>query len=79
MLVEIESFFGDRLISGKKYSLKELREKVKRALRRADMTSEDFTTTFCLMYHFEEQPYTDDSRTDFVFDLDINYVYKPRY
>ena len=44
MLVEIESFFGDRLISGKKYSLKELREKVKRAMRRADMTGEDFTT-----------------------------------
>ena len=79
MLVEVESFFGDRLVSGEKYSLAELRKKVKIAIRRAKMTNEDFTTTFCRMYQFEEQPHTNDTRVDFVIDLDVYYVYPPCY
>jgi len=31
------------------------------------------------MYDFEEQPYNSNVRVTFVIDLDIEYVYAPRY
>jgi TorA maturation chaperone TorD len=80
MRIEIESFFGDRLISSEKeYQLNELQVKVMRMIQRANTTAEDFTTLFCRTYQFEELPYSDDIRVDFVIDLDIHHVYKPCY
>ncbi len=77
MLVYIESYWGDRLISGKKCSEKELRQKMKLVLEITQ--SEDFTALFCRMHQFDEYPLTDDIETDFVLDLDTCLVYKPKY
>ena len=77
MLVEIESYFGDRLISGKKCTENQLREKYMQAIKIADASN--FTELFCRMFSFEEYPLSDDVQVDFVMDLDTNIVYAPQY
>ncbi|MCL2347068.1 MAG: hypothetical protein FWC50_02285 [Planctomycetaceae bacterium] len=66
MLVEIESIFGDRLISGKKCTLKELREKVRGVIKRVEMTGGDFTEVFCHLYQFEELPHDNIQTAEYV-------------
>jgi len=76
MLVFIDSYFGDRLISGRKCSLKELQERLRKII---DMShGEDFTTLFCRVYNFEEFQFDNDFEIDMVIDLDTYRVYKPR-
>jgi len=77
MLVCIENFFGDTLISGKKCAEKELREKFNTVIKLTN--AEDFTRLFCCRFHFNELPYTEDVQVDFVIDLDTHLVYKPRF
>lgn len=77
MLVWIESYQGDRLISGKKCSEKELREKMNFILEINE--GEDFTAIFCRMHQFDEYPLSKDIRVDFVIDLDTYRLYAPKY
>jgi len=77
MIVYIESFWGDRLISGKKCSENELREKFKKVITIAE--KDNFTELFCRMFKFEEFPMADDIDFDFVIDLDTHLVYTPKY
>jgi len=76
MLVFIESYFGDRLISGRKCSLKKLRERFRKIIEVSH--GEDFTALFCRAYNFEEFPLDDDLDIDVIIDLDTYLVYKPR-
>ena len=77
MLIEIESFYGNKLISGKKCTGKELRSKFKEAIKMAD--TDNFTVLFCRLFQFEEIPFDDNDKVDYVIDLDTYLVYKPRY
>jgi len=75
MLILIESYFGDRLISGRKCSLKELYERFRNVTEMSH--DEDFTALFCRVYNFEELPLCDDFEIDMIIDLDTHLVYKP--
>lgn len=77
MLVYVESYFGDRIISGKKCSEKKLREKFKQAF--SINQAEDFTPIFCRMFKFEEIPFDQHIQVDFIIDLDTALVYAPKY
>jgi hypothetical protein len=77
MFIFIESYLGDRLISGKKCTEKELREKFMKAVKA--MKTEDFTNFFCRMFQFNEIPMDKDVQVDFMIDLDTHLVYKPQY
>ena len=77
MLVWIESFLGDRLISGKTCSEKELRQRMKEVLEIKE--DEDFTAVFCRIHQFDEYPLSADIQVDFVIDLDTSLVYAPKY
>jgi len=78
MIVFIDSFFGDKLIYGKKISEKELREKMKKVNSLIEKT-EDFAPLFCRMFNFEELPLPTDAEVDFVIDLDTYLVYAPKH
>ena len=78
MLVEIESFYGDRLISGKKCTEKALREKMNKILEMVE-DARDFTPLFCRVYNYEEYPLSESHHVDFVIDLDTHLVYAPTY
>ncbi len=77
MLVEIESFWGDKIISGKKCSEKELRQKMNEVLKITE--TEEFTAIFCRMFQFEENNFSDEVRVDFVIDLDTHLIFVPKY
>ena len=77
MLIYIDSFFGDSLLSGKKCSEKELRKRVLETTSQCNTS--DFTALFCRQYLFDELPLTEDVEVDFVVDLDTSLVYIPRY
>jgi len=77
MLVYIESMWGDRLISGKKCTETELREKFKKVIEIGEI--DNFTELFCRMFEFEEYPMPEHIEVDFVIDLDINKIYAPRH
>lgn len=77
MLVYIESFYGDKLISGKKCTEKELREKFKKVIEISEPA--DFTPLFCRMFRFQEQFLDEEVQVDFFIDLDTHLIYTPRY
>lgn len=77
VLVYIESFWGVKIISGKKCTEKELRQKFKKTIKTTD--AKDFTALFCRMFQFEEQSLDENIQVDFVIDLDTLLVYTPRY
>ena len=76
MLVYIESFYGDKLISGKKCTVKELEEMMQIVLGLIERT-EDFTPLFCRSFKFEEYPMQEDIDYDYEFtiDLDVHKVF----
>jgi len=77
VLVLIENSRGDKLISGKKCTEKELRKKVKEVIEITKV--EDFAPLFCRMFQFDEQLLDKEIEVDYVIDLDTHLVYAPRY
>ena len=77
MIIEIESYLGDKLLSGKKCTEKELREKFKKALKVSQ--DENFLRIFCSMFKFEGIPFDENIEVDYVIDLDTHLVYTPDY
>ena len=72
MLICVESYLGDRLISGKKCSRQVLQERFTKTLAMAE--SGNFTELFCRMYGFDEYPMSDDVEVDFTLDLDTHKI-----
>lgn len=74
MLIRIESFYGDRLISGKVSSVGQLKYRMMTVL--AEMGENDFTSIFCVRYGYDRYPYDPDIQVDYVIDLDTHMVYQ---
>ena len=77
MILEIESFYGDRLLHGKHMRESELRARVKELLPL--VSDREFPFAFCMRYGYEIIPYDPAVRVDYVIDLDIDHIYKPYY
>ena len=78
MFVLIESFLGNKLITGKKCPEKELRARMKKVIELIEKT-EDFIPLFCRLFDFQEAPLSNDIHEDFVIDLDTHLVYAPKH
>ena len=77
MIIEIESYFGNKIVSGKVRSLRELRRCVKDVLKESN--HEDFTSIFCARYNFDILTYDEEIMIDCCIDLDTQTVFKPQY
>lgn len=77
MLIEIESFYGDSLLSGKVSSIEQLKYQVMTVL--ADCDIQNFISVFCARYSYDIYPYDESIQVDYVVDLDTYSVYKPVY
>ena len=77
MLIRIESFYGDSLLSGKVSSIGQLKYRMMAVL--ADCSTCDFVSVFCARYGYNIYPYDKSIQVDYVIDLDIYKVYKPVY
>lgn len=77
MLIEVESVYGDKLIHGKRMEISEICFHMNRILATTD--EKDFVAIFCKRTKYEAVEYDLYANVDYVIDLDIHKVYKPRY
>ncbi|OCG01059.1 hypothetical protein [Gilliamella sp. wkB112] len=77
MLIEIESFYGGTLISGKVRSIGQLKSRMMKIIH--EVGPEQFIDTFCHRYGYDIYPYDNNIQVDYVIDLDIYHVYQPSY
>ena len=77
MVIEIESIYGNKLLHGKKKEF----EQIKCALTdNSEMISmEEFLNGILFRFGYEELPYDESVEVDYVLDLDIGKIYKPKY
>ncbi len=69
MLIEIESFYGNHLLHGKKLKVSEVKAFIK-SMGGID----DPVSLFCARFAYEELPYREDIRVDLTIDLDTHRV-----
>ena len=77
MLIELESIWGDKLIHGRHLDRDELQTALNEILQ--IVAERDFISAFCTRYGYEELPYSDTLRVDYIIDLDTHLLIKPRY
>lgn len=75
MIVIIESYTGDALISGKVTSAGQLKYRMQMVLK--DTSTEDFCSVFCARYQFDILPYDSHIKADYIMDLDTHLVLTP--
>lgn len=82
MLIYIEKYPKDRMLSGPKCSVSELKKRVLSILTEAE--TKDFISIFCARYNFEELPLVklpinENIKVDYYIDIDAGLVHKPLY
>lgn len=75
MIIEVESFYGDCYLWGKKTTIWELKKQMKNIL--SAECEEEFVSLFCSRYMYERIETSGLCVADFVIDLDTNMVYEP--
>ncbi|KQL39359.1 hypothetical protein AN960_10405 [Bacillus sp. FJAT-25509] len=78
MIVEIDGYFTQALLTGRKCSKKELKQKYLQALSIINDIRE-LPDVFCRLFRFEQFPFNDEIEIDFVIDTDTDYIYSPNY
>jgi len=78
VIIKIDGFHGQTLLSGKKRSKRKLREMYKESLSLITNV-EELPKIFCILYNFEQIPYSSDIQIDFVIDTDTGRIYTPSY
>lgn len=78
MIIEIDGYFQRVLLTGKKCSKQQLKLMY---LKAKELTFEprDFSNVFCKFYNFEQIPYSEAPKVDFVIDTDTDRIYSPTY
>ncbi len=78
MIIEIDGYFHQALLTGKKCSKIQLRQKY---LQAKELTYEirDFPNVFCRLHNFEQILYDTEIEVDFVIDTDTDRIYTPSY
>lgn len=78
IIIEIDGFFQQVLLTGKKCSKQQLKQMY---LQAKELTFEprDFTNVFCRLHNYERIPYSEVIKVDFVLDTDTDKIYTPTY
>jgi hypothetical protein len=78
LIVEIDGFFHQGLISGGKCSKHELKQKY---MQTEKLLSDirDFPDVFCRLHKFEQIPFDEELEVDFVIDTDTGRIYTSSY
>lgn len=78
MIIEIDGYTLNALLTGKKCSKQQLKEKY---LKAKEITYEisDIANVFCRLHNFERITSDSDVEVDFVIDTDTDRIYSPIY
>ena len=77
MLIELECVYGDKLIHGSHLNSNELQNAIREILQ--TVSEKEFFSVFCARYGYEELPYSNAVRVDYIIDLDTHLLIKPKY
>lgn len=78
MIIEIDGFFNQALLTGRKCSKQQLKQMYFQA-KKLTFDSSDFSNVFCRLHNFEQIPYSEDIKVDFILDTDTDRIYSPSY
>ena len=78
MIIEIDGFFNQALLAGRTCSKQQLKQMYLRA-KELSFDSSDLPNIFCRLHNFQQIPYSDDIKVDFVLDTDTDRIYSPLY
>ncbi|MGP1908008.1 hypothetical protein ACTSEZ_07535 [Metabacillus sp. JX24] len=78
MIVEIDGFCHQILVTGKKCSKQELKQMYLSA-KQMTVDVSDLPSIFCRINKFEIFPFDEDIQVDFVIDTDTDRIYTPSY
>ncbi|WML60754.1 hypothetical protein [Neobacillus sp. PS2-9] len=78
MIIEIDGYFFQVLLTGKKCSKQQLKQKYQQSI---ELTNDikDLHNVFCRLHNFEQIPYDCDIKVEFVIDTDTDRIYSPSY
>ena len=78
LIIEIDGYFHQVLLSGEKLSKQELKRIYMQA-KELPYDIKDLPIVFCRISNYVEIPYYRDMPVEFVIDTDTNRVYSPTY
>ncbi|TYS17170.1 hypothetical protein FZC78_10310 [Rossellomorea vietnamensis] len=78
MIIEIDGYFHQLLLTGKKCTIPQLKKMYIEA-NEWPIEITDFPDVFCRLYKFEQIPYDKNLKVDFVIDTDTGRIYVPAY
>ncbi|MEM5018422.1 hypothetical protein WKH31_19160 [Metabacillus indicus] len=78
MIVEIDGFYHQIMVTGKKCSKQELKQMYLSA-KQMTVDVSDLPSIFCRINKFEIIPFDEDIQVDFVIDTDTDRIYTPSY
>jgi hypothetical protein len=76
LIIEIDGYFQTVLITGRKCTKQQLKQKYLQAKELASETK-NLPNVFCRLNNFELIPYAGDIKVDFVIDTDTDRIYSP--
>lgn len=78
IIIEMDGYFQQVLLTGKPCSKEELREKYFIA-KEHTLEISDLPRVFCSLHNFVQLPYTNQLKVDFVIDTDTDRIYSRSY
>jgi len=78
MIIEIDGYFHQSLLSGKECSKQELKQMYLQA-QELSYDQSDLPDVFCRIHYFIPLSYTSNIKRDFVIDTDTGLIYRPHY
>jgi hypothetical protein len=78
MIIEIDSYYNQVLLTGKKCSKQQLEQKYLQA-KKLTYDIKDLPNVFCKLHNFEPLPFDVDVEVEFVIDTDTDRIYSPSY
>jgi hypothetical protein len=74
MIIEIDGYYHEVLLTGQKCSKQQLKQKYLQA-KKLTYDIKDLPNVFCRLHNFEQLPYDVDVEVEFVIDTDTDRIY----
>lgn len=74
MIIEIDGYYHQALLTGKKCSKQQLKQKYLQT-KKLTYDIKDLPNVFCRLHNFEQLPYDVDVEVEFVIDTDTDRIY----
>ena len=78
MIIEIDGYFNQAILTGRKCSKQQLKQMYLQA-KELTLDTGNLPSIFCRLHNFEQVSYSEDIKVDFVIDTDTDRIYLPLY